>query len=308
MADVIELADGRRIGLARFGAVDGDPVLALHGAPASRLMYDVADEPAKKLGLTLYCPDRPGYGLTPIDEAPSLDSRTNDLVMIADALALDKFSVLAVSGGGPYGVALAAKLGDRITGLGLVSPLGPVAQYQAARKSGLIGRNHKRMATGHHILFLNLPKLRRLLSVQAGISARVFKVAPHLFARLFALSLSGSDTKVLRQPHVQESLIAMTMEALRQGVVGGLGDLDVFSKPWPVAFEAITSPAILWQGTADRIVPAAVSVWLSGLIPNCRLVRLEDCGHFWVYDHVEEVLAALAEVSTIASDNADRAV
>ncbi len=304
MSDVIEMADGRRVGLAKFGAVDGYPVLALHGAPASRIMFDVTDGPAKKLGLTLYCPDRPGYGLTPKDDTPTLSARVDDLELIADALSLEKFAVLGVSGGGPYAVALAAKLGNRITGLGLVSPLGPVAEYEAAKKSGLIGDEHKKMSRGHRILFLDLPKLHGVLSVQAGLSARVFKAAPHLFARLFALSLSASDRKVLEQPHVQESLIAMTLEALRQDVAGGLADLAVFSKPWQVAFEAITAPAFVWQGTSDRIVPESVSVWLSGLIPNCRLVGLEDCGHFWVYDNVEEVLGALAGISTSASANA----
>ena len=307
MGDVIELADGRCFGLARYGAVDGDPVLALHGAPASRIMFDVADGPAKKLGLTLYCPDRPGYGLTPKEDAPSLEARVRDLELIADALSLNQFSVLGVSGGGPYAVALAARLGDRVRGLGLVSPLGPVAQFEKARKSGHIGKEHDRLSRGHRIFFLDLPKISSVLAVQAGISARVFKAAPHLFARLFALSLSKSDRKVLQQPHVQESLIDMTLEALRQGVVGGLADLEVFSKPWPVKFEAITAPAILWQGTADRIVPAAVSVWLSGLIPNCRLERLEDCGHFWVYDHIEEVLGGLAGISRSASAGADAA-
>ncbi|MBU2581909.1 MAG: alpha/beta hydrolase [Alphaproteobacteria bacterium] len=298
MGETIELADGRRFGLARFGAPDGHPVLALHGAPASRLMFDVTDETAKGLGMTLFCPDRPGYGLTPLDEAPTLHGRTDDLIGIADALSLKRFSVLGVSGGGPYGVALAARLGDRIAGLGLVSPLGPVAQFHEAKAAGLVDDNHKPMSRGHHIFFLDLPKHRGVLSFQAGLSARVFKTAPHLFARMFAWSLSAADSKVLQQPHVQESLIGMTLEALRQGVEGGLSDLEVFSQPWPVAFEAITAPSILWQGTADQIVPSAVSVWLSGLIPNCRLEQLEDCGHFWVYDHLEEVLGGLLEISS----------
>lgn len=297
MGDVLVLPDGRRFGLAKYGACDGLPVLALHGAPASRLMFDVTDEAAKRLGLRLYCPDRPGYGLTPPDDEPSLDSRVGDLEKIVDALSLRRFMVLGVSGGGPYAVALAARLGSRVSGLGLVSPLGPVAHFQAAQAAGRIADDHEQMSRGHHIFFLDLPKHRSVLAFQAGLSARVFRAAPHLFARLFAWSLSAADSKVLQQAHVQESIISMTLEALRQGVDGGLSDLEVFSKPWPVSFEAITAPSILWQGTADWIVPAAVSVWLSGLIPNCRLERLEDCGHFWVYDHIEEVLAALAGIS-----------
>ncbi|MBU1212887.1 MAG: alpha/beta hydrolase [Alphaproteobacteria bacterium] len=307
MADTIELADGRRFGLATYGAAGGFPVLALHGAPASRLMFDVADGPAQALGLRLYCPDRPGYGLTPKDNEPTLEKRAGDLVAIADALLLGRFAVLGVSGGAPYAVALAERLGDRICGLGLVSPMGPVAQFEAAKSAGKPGEVLKRLSRGHRIFFLDLPRHRTALALQAGISARVFKAAPHLFARLFAHSLSSADSRILQKPHVQESLIAMTLEALRQGADGGLSDLEIFSQPWPVAFEAIRAQTIIWQGTADRIVPEAVSLWLSGLIPNCRFVRLEDCGHFWVYDHVDEVLGALGEIAQIAARAADAA-
>lgn len=307
MADSIKLADGRRVGLATYGAVDGRPVLALHGAPASRIMFDVADGAAKDLGLTLYCPDRPGYGLTPKDGSPSLATRADDLVLLADALSLDRFSLLGVSGGAPYAVALAERLGDRITGLGLVSPMGPVAQFVAAQKAGLLSEEHEPIGRGHHIFFLDLPKHSTIAAFQAGLGVRAFQVAPQMFSRMFAQSLGGADAKVLGQAHVEESMIAMTLEAVRQGADGGLADIEIFSQPWPVAFEAIKTPTIMWQGTADSIVPAAVSVWLSGLIPNCRLERLEDCGHFWVYDHVEEVLGALAEISAAPMTAADTA-
>lgn len=291
----VALDDGRVFGLARYGSEDGMPVLALHGAPACRLMFDVADAAARSLGLCLYCPERPGYGMTPREEQPTLDGRVEDLLAIADRLGLQRFAVLGISGGGPYGVAVAAKAPSRVTAVGLVSPLGPIAEFVGAQRTSRLPKTAGRIAAGHRLFFLELPKRKRLLKMQASLGARAFKAAPKAFSKLFAHSLSHSDTKVLAQPHVERSLIAMTLEALRQGVVGGEADLAVFSKPWGINYSAITAPTDLWQGCADRIVPAAASVWLSELIPGCRLHRLEGAGHFWVYDHVREVLQTLKE-------------
>jgi len=131
--------------------------------------------------------------------------------------------------------------------------MGPVAQFEAVKRAGKPDEVHERLSRGHRIFFLDLPRHRTALALQAGISVRVFKAAPHLFARLFAHSLSSADSKILQKPHVQESLIAMTLEALRQGADGGLSDLEIFSQPWPVEFEAIRAPTIIWQGSADRI-------------------------------------------------------
>ncbi len=297
VTEFVELADGRRFGLACYGAADGLPVLALHGAPASRIMFDVTDGPAKDLGLRLLCPERPGYGVTPGDKGATLETRAADLEAIADRLGLTRFSVLGVSGGGPYAVALAERLQSRVAGLALVSPMGPIAQFMAAKREGTLGAHHGYVPRAQRLFFLELPKRRRLLALQAGLGARAFKAAPNSFAKIFARLLSRSDGRVLSQPHVEKSLVAMTVEALRQGVRGGMADLAIFSKPWPVDFQRVTAPAVMWQGTADRIVPVPVSAWLAELLPNCRYIELEGAGHFWVYDHVGEVLKGLSQLS-----------
>ncbi|MEZ5856961.1 MAG: hypothetical protein R3D67_20310 [Hyphomicrobiaceae bacterium] len=48
----------------------------------------------------------------------------------------------------------------------------------------------------------------------------------------------------------------MTREALRQGVDGALSDMAIYARPWQIDVAAVKTPAVLWQGTADHIVPA----------------------------------------------------
>jgi len=281
----ITLPDGRRVAIAEYGDPGGRTLLALHGAPASRLMFAVAGEAAKRHGLRLIAPDRPGYGLTPPDTGErSLASYGDDIAAIADALGLSHVGLIGVSGGAPYAVAAAARLGDRVTVLALVSPLGPIAD---------LGKDVA-IHSAQRWFFLKVPRTRVLLGLGARAFVAGFKLAPRLCLAVFARALGGPDRVTLLKPGPGDQLIAMTAEAVRQGPVGAMADMAVFGRPWDVVLANVTAPAILWQGTADRIVPPQASFHLARLLPSCRVARIEGAGHFWVLEHVDEVLGEIA--------------
>ena len=290
-AQTIKLPGGGTVSFAEYGDAGGAPVLALHGAPASRLMFALADQAARRLELRLLAPDRPGYGFTPADGRPSLASRAAWLSRVADALGLERFAILAISGGAPYGVALASRLGERVSALALISPMGPVADYMATEAAG----NHP-LGLLHRCFFLSLPRREWLIGSLAGLARRLFLAAPARFGGAFARALSGADAQLLARPHVRDALVAVTREGLRSGPRGGILDLSIYAAPWGVDYRAITAPAIVWQGLADRIVPMPSALHLASLIPRCRLVELDGAGHFWVLDHVEEVLSELSKL------------
>jgi len=73
--------------------------------------------------------------------------------------------------------------------------------------------------------------------------------------------------------------------------------MGIFSRPWNVPFQAIKAPAFLWQGMADRNVSIAASLCLAELVPNCRTRRIENAGHYWIFDNIAEVLRTLAGAS-----------
>src|SRR5688500_8520236 len=56
----LELADGRRLTYATFGAAEGPLVVVLDG-PGSRGLARAAAPAAQRLGLRLVAPDRPGF-------------------------------------------------------------------------------------------------------------------------------------------------------------------------------------------------------------------------------------------------------
>jgi pimeloyl-ACP methyl ester carboxylesterase len=283
---VLQLPTGP-VGLAEYGDPDGAPVLALHGAPASRLMFAIADEPARAAGLRIIAPDRPGYGLTPMDALPALASRTAGLESLADVLGLERFAVLAISGGAPYGVALASRLGARITALALVSPMGPVADFAASSEAA-----RRAVPFVQRRFFRHLP-YRRFFPPLAGLAARVFMVLPNGTSGLAPRLVGDPDAHILVKPHIRAAMLEMTREALRNGAAGGVADLRIYGAPWGVDFRRVCAPATLWQGTQDRVVPAAAALYLARHIPGCRLVSIEGAGHFWVFESLDGLCRAV---------------
>jgi pimeloyl-ACP methyl ester carboxylesterase len=282
---IVRLPSGHQIGYATFGDPGGFPVLAFHGTPASRLMYRKGDLAARRLGLKLIAPDRPGYGLSPLDSAPTLVSRTAQHAAIADELGLSHFAVLGISGGSPYATALASHLGGRVRALALVSPMGPVADYFAA--------GQPRLPLLQRRFFLKLSQRAWLVRPGAALAVAAFRAAPRAFATAFKSGLGGADSRILADRQVISSLIEMTQEAVRSGAGGAVSDFEIFGQPWTVDYAAITAPATVWAGTADRVVPLPVCKYLAECIPGCRLIVLPGAAHFWILEHAHDVLAEL---------------
>lgn len=288
----VVLPDGARVSYAVYGDPEGKPVLALHGAPACRLMFAMADAPARHLGLKLVCPDRPGYAGSTADLHPSLASRTAWLVAFADAVGLQRFLLLGISGGSPYAVAAAARLGDRVQGLALVSPMGPAADYMASA-----GGRAAPIPFLQRRFFLHLGQQRWLTRPGAAIISRLARRSPLRLMMLSTFLAGRADASTLRKADVRAGLAQMMAEAFRNGGQGGTSDLYVYGQPWNMDYAAITAPAILWQGTADTIVPVAAARYLAGKIPRCRYVELPGAGHFWIIGHIQEALAGVAQLA-----------
>jgi pimeloyl-ACP methyl ester carboxylesterase len=125
-AGSIRLADGRRIAVSELGSRDGLPVLYLHGAigtplrPTPELLATV-----ERLKLRWLAVQRPGFGGSSPDPGRSLLRFARDVDDLADGLGLGHLAVLGVSAGGPYALACAHALPDRVAAVTVCSSLSP---------------------------------------------------------------------------------------------------------------------------------------------------------------------------------------
>src|SRR5436190_23987660 len=115
------LPDGRSLAYTDCGAPAGPLVVYFHGAPTSRLDLIGFEESFSAFGVRVVSPDRPGYGRSSPRPGRGFNDWAHDVAALADHLGVERFAVMGLSSGGPYAVACAALLADRVIGCGVVS-------------------------------------------------------------------------------------------------------------------------------------------------------------------------------------------
>lgn len=117
----IQLSDQRRLAYAEYGEPAGVPIFLFHGLPGSRLAWGYLPGNSFPSGLRVIAPDRPGYGRSDPNPGRTLLDWANDIAELADALAIAKFEIAGVSGGGPGALACTWEMPDRLISVGVVS-------------------------------------------------------------------------------------------------------------------------------------------------------------------------------------------
>jgi pimeloyl-ACP methyl ester carboxylesterase len=282
---ICPLGDGRRLAFTEWGAPGGVPVLYCHGFPASRLEARLGDATARALGIRLIAPDRPGFGASDPSAGRRLGDWPGDLASLADHLGLARFHLLGVSGGGPYALACALALRDRLLGVSIVCGLGELAGSDAVGAMGWPERLGVRFCQ-------NLPGLADW--VYGRLAGPLFRAHPESIFRLMTSQLPAADHAVLGEPATRASILSSFSEAFRQGGEGAAQELGIYTRPWDIDPTRIGLPVQLWHGEQDSIVPVAMGRAHAAALPACSAHFLPEEGHFsLVVRHMEPILRQL---------------
>jgi pimeloyl-ACP methyl ester carboxylesterase len=128
----IAVGDDRQIGFAEFGDPQGRAIFWLHGTPGARRQIPMeARVCAAQRRIRLIGIDRPGIGSSTPYQYDTVFAFAEDLRTIADTLGIDKFEVIGLSGGGPYALACAAAMSDRVVAAGVLGGVAPTSGSDA---------------------------------------------------------------------------------------------------------------------------------------------------------------------------------
>lgn len=206
------------------------------------------------------------------------------MLRLADEFALERFAVVGVSGGGPYALACAARIPERLSRVALVGGLGPSARKDLV--AGMVAGNRLALAAGSR-----MPWLARLA---IDLAARVVRRHPERYLVHMLARASRADRAVLADTGYRTLLLDSTSEALRQGGRCVAYELTLLARPWDLRLEEVCTPVTIWQGLADNIVPPAMARHLANALPHAALHGLPGEGHLsLIVDHIERVLADL---------------
>lgn len=283
----LSLTDGRTICYREIGTPDGRPVLALHGTPGSRFKYCGAHEAAAKRNLRLISLDRWGYGGSSPHRGGTLASFSQDAREIADRLGLERFGVVGVSGGGPFAVAVAAKLGRRVDALALVAPVGQMVGGWPVRD----------LRVFHWNCFCVMPRIPGAVRLTFEVYRALLALAPCTAVMIASARAKGADRALVADPDIRRSLAKTFAAGLAPGVAGAIQDMRLFSRIWDVDPADITAPTRMWIGTDDCNVPISAARNLARSIPGSETIELAGQGHFWISKNYEDVLGWLADAA-----------
>ncbi len=284
LLETVKLSDGRSLSYASFGDPAGKPVFYFHGFPGSRFEPQSNHEAYLKAGIRLLALDRPGMGQSTRKSKRTLLDWPDDVVEVAKILNLEKFSVLGVSGGGPYALACARAIPGYLDKVTVACGLGPMDAPNAT--SGMMLSNR--------VLFRYGRFFPPLLRLSVFLMVRQLSSKPVKGFEKFVEGLPEPDRLVLSEPEAQEFVLASAVEGVCQGSRPLLEEIRIYSKLWGFKLDDLNVPTSLFQGEVDIDVPASMARYQAELIPDCELNLYPTDGHFsLLVNHIDEIIASL---------------
>jgi pimeloyl-ACP methyl ester carboxylesterase len=259
----ITLADGRRIGFAEYGPADGRVVLWFHGTPGGRRQIPPeVRAAATEHGIRIVALERPGVGASTAHSYLSILDWADDVEECVDQLGIERFGLVGLSGGGPYVLACAYQLPERVVAGAIIGGVAPSMGEDAAEGGAvaLTARFNPLLGVLREPLGLGLWAVVRLLR---PVASPVFD--------LFARFSPAGDRDVFSSPGMKEMFTDDLLRASRRQFRAPILDMVLFGRDWGFSPREIVVPIYFWHGDEDYIVPVAHGEHLAALIPGSQL-------------------------------------
>jgi pimeloyl-ACP methyl ester carboxylesterase len=271
--DHVLLPDGRRLDLRVSGPDDGLPLVFHHGTPGAVTPFRALERAAHARGLRLVTTSRPGYGGSSPQPGRRVVDVASDTATVLAAIGADRCLTAGWSGGGPHALACGARLGATAA----VLVIAGVAPYGAEDLDWLAGMGEE-----------NIVEFSAALDGEDRLRPYLLDEREQLKAATVADVVASLETllpdvdRAVLTGEFGEDLAANFHEAMRTGVEGWVEDDMAFTGSWGFELAEISVPTMIWQGSADLMVPFAHGQWLASQLPGASVHLEEGEGHLSV--------------------------
>lgn len=265
----LKTPDGRTIHYADTGEAGFRPVLFVGGTGTSARAFGMTEflkSMRVQLKLRLITVERNGFGDTPMTAGWGYGDYAGEVKAVLDHLGVQRFSGVAISGGGPYMAQVAALMPERLISLHVLAaatqrpPGDAVCKLTPEQLAGAL-----RPQVQNPKIWWALPKTSPT-HVIPGFSDRAYEEG----ARAFFIRGQMGDPA----PEAAEVL----------RYCGPLADLS-----------QVKAPAYVYQGTADTLVTMNDAKTWQARLPNLVAMRVyEGEGHDVQYRHWDQLLLDVA--------------
>jgi pimeloyl-ACP methyl ester carboxylesterase len=256
-----------------------------HGTPgARRQIAPSARASAHERGVRIICVERPGIGDSTPHIYDAVRDFADDMEILADALGIDRFGIAALSGGGPYALACAHELPERVVAAAILGGVAPSVGEDAATGGGtamapLLGPlvRHARHPLG--------ALMRGTIKILEPLAEQVLD--------LFSSIMPPGDQRVFADESIRMMFQDDIILGSRKQMQAMFLDAALFGRDWGFFLRDIRVPIHLFYGDSDTIVPLEHGEHLAERIPNSVLrVRAEE-GHLGGLGATQEIFDAI---------------
>jgi pimeloyl-ACP methyl ester carboxylesterase len=272
-AEHVRLPDGRRLQIRVSGPSGGLPLVFHHGTPGALTPIRALERAAHARGLRLVTTSRPGYGGSSRQPGRSVVAVAEDTAAVLAEIGADRCLIAGWSGGGPHALACGARLGAAAA----VLVIAGVAPYGAEGLDWMSGMGEE-----------NIVEFSAAIQGEQALRSylrREGEQLRHITAADLVPSLRTLLPEVDRAQltgEFGEDMAASFREAVRVSVDGWLDDDLAFASPWGFSLDEISVPTMIWQGSADLMVPFSHGQWLASRLPAARAHLEQGEGHLSV--------------------------
>jgi pimeloyl-ACP methyl ester carboxylesterase len=285
----IALSTGVTLNVQLGGPKEAEAIVFLHGFPEShRTWREVA--PALARDFQVIAPDQRGFAGSDKPEGVDqykTDRIVEDLIALADALGLDRFTLAGHDWGGAVAWLAALKHPGRVRRLVIVN-----APHPLIFQKSLIDDPAQRAASQYIRAFRN-PVMEK------GIEAMGYE---GFFARTFA---SHADVSRLPEEEKQAylddwsrpgAMTAMLNWYRASEIVVPEPGEEAAAPAWTLMpFPRVTPPTLVVWGLKDVALLPIQLGGLHDLVDDLRVVTVPDAGHFVPWERPEPVIAAIRD-------------
>ncbi|MBX9390369.1 alpha/beta fold hydrolase [Streptomonospora nanhaiensis] len=271
------LPDGRLLGWAEWGPLDGVPVVFSPGAGTGRRL-GFGPDVVGPLGVRLVAVDRPGLGASTPAPGRGFGDFAHDIARLAERRGLGRPAMVGNSQGAPFALACAAA--------GVVSALALVSAADEAA--------HPAVRPGLPEEFGRL--VDAVLADPEGAEAGFTGFTAEAMRDMVMAGSPESDLAVYAEPGFAAAYRAALQEGFSQGAAAGYArDTVLAMARWEIALDAVAVPVDVWYGEDDRSHSPDLGATLADRIPGAVRHLVPGVGGAVLWTHAEAVLRRLLD-------------
>ncbi len=279
------LTDGRQLGYAEYGPVTGRPLLWFHGSPGAR--KQIAPEArvaADERDVRIIAIERPGIGDSTSHAYEAIVHWAHDIEEFCDAKGIGKFGVAGLSGGGPYALACAHEMPDRVVAVAVLGGVAPAVGPEAAEGG---------VSTLIRTFSPLVKHLRAPLNVFMRNLIKVLEPFGDKAVDLAASMMPPGDQRIFAEPAMRHMFKEDLQHGSREQMQAIFHDAHLFGRDWGFWLKDLRVPVYLWYGDADNIVPIEHGQHMADHIPNAEFRIRHDEGHLGGLGATQEIFDAI---------------